>query len=83
MQRRPTFAAQQERSLRLGERCRLAKLRAPLLVGFGFVTYAIVPVLPFALLLAVIGCTVARFERRTVLAFVTMVLVAIVRFATL
>ena len=62
---------------------RLAKLRAPLLVGFGFVTYAIVPVLPFALLLAVIGCTVARFERRTVLAFVTMVLVAIVRFATL
>ena len=62
---------------------RLAKLRAPLLVGFGFVTYAIVPVLPFALLLAVIGCTVARFERRTVLAFVAMVLVAVVRFATL
>jgi hypothetical protein len=61
----------------------LAKLRAPALVGFGIVTYAVVPVLPFALLLAIIGCTTARFDRRTVLAFVAMVLVTIIRFATL
>lgn len=62
---------------------RLAKLRAPVLVTFGIVTYAIVPVLPFAVLLAVIGSTVAHGDRRTVMALTVMVIVTIVRFLTL
>ena len=61
----------------------LARLRAPILVAFGIVTYAVVPVLPFALLLAIIGCTVARFDRRTVIAFAAMVVITIARFITL
>ena len=62
---------------------RLAALRAPALVIFGIVTYAVVPVLPFALLLAMIGSTIAFFERRAVTAFAVMVLISVIRFLTL
>ena len=62
---------------------RLAKLRAPVLVTFGIVTYAIVPVLPFAVLLALIGSVIARGDRRTVVALAFMVAVTTVRFLTL
>jgi hypothetical protein len=62
---------------------RLARWRAPLVIGFGIVTYAVVPVLPFALLLALIGATIARFDRRVMIGFAVMIAVVLVRAATL
>lgn len=61
----------------------LARLRIPALLIFGLVTYSVVPVLTFALILAVMGAAAARFDRRAVTAMFAMVVIAILRFATL
>lgn len=61
----------------------LARLRLPMLVLFGLVTYSIVPVLAFAALLSVISLTIADFNRRAVVALAVMMVIAAIRFATL
>jgi hypothetical protein len=65
------------------DRSRLARLRVPALGLFGLVTYGMVPVLSFAMLLALMGSVVARFERRSVAILALMVTVAVVRFVAL
>lgn len=61
----------------------LSKIRGLSLIVFGIVTYAFVPVLPFALILAVIGVVVTRFDRRVAFGLGIMVAVTVVRFLTL
>jgi hypothetical protein len=61
----------------------LALLRLPSLVLFGVVTYGMVPVLPFALLLALFAMTVARWRGRALWVLPTFMVVIAIRVATL
>jgi hypothetical protein len=61
----------------------LAALRLPALVLFGVVTYSVVPVLPFAALLATLAMVVARWRREVMWVFPVMVLVTAIRAAFL
>jgi len=62
---------------------RLARLRLPSLVLFGVVTYGLVPVLPFALLLALFAMTVARWRREVMWVLPAFMIVIAIRVATL
>jgi hypothetical protein len=61
----------------------LAKLRLPSIVVFGLMTYAVVPVLPFAALLATLAMVTARWRTQVMWVFPVMVLSSIVRLVTL
>ena len=58
---------------------RLARLRLPSIVMFGLVTYAVVPVVPFAALLAMLAMVVGRWRREVLWVFPAMVLVSVGR----
>ena len=58
---------------------RLAVLRLPSLVLFAVVTYSVVPVLPFAALLALLAMTTARWRREALWAFPVIVVVPVIR----
>lgn len=60
-----------------------AVLRLPSLVLFGVVTYGTVPVLPFALLLALFAMTVARWKPQVLWVLPTFMIVIVIRVATL
>jgi hypothetical protein len=60
-----------------------ARLRLPSLVLFGVVTYGLVPVLPFALLLALFAMTVAGWRREVMWVLPTFMVVIAIRAATL
>ncbi len=60
-----------------------ARLRLPSIVTFGLVTYAVVPVLGFAALLATLATVVARWQRSAAWVFPVMVAAALVRVVTL
>lgn len=62
---------------------RLALLRLPSLVLFGVVTYGVVPVLPFAVLLALFAMTVARWRRGVLWVLPAFMVVIAIRVATL
>lgn len=62
---------------------RLACGRLPSIVAFGVVTYGIVPVLPFAALLAVLAMAVAHWRHEALWIFPVLTLVATARLATL
>lgn len=62
---------------------RLAALRLPSVVLFGVMTYAVVPVVPFAALLAVLTMIVARWRREVMWVFPVLVLVSVARLALL
>ena len=61
----------------------LTVLRLPSLVLFGVVTYGTVPVLPFAVLLAVFAMTVARWRRQVLWVLPAFMVVIAIRVATL
>ncbi|PKH44114.1 hypothetical protein SAMN05192575_102129 [Nocardioides alpinus] len=67
----------------VSDRSRLARLRLPSLVLFGVVTYGVVPVLPFALLLALFAMTVAGWRRDVMWVLPTFMIVIAIRVATL
>lgn len=58
---------------------RLAALRLPSIVLFAVVTYAVVPVVPFAALLALLAMTAARWRSDVMWIFPVMVLVSVIR----
>lgn len=58
---------------------KLAALRLPSIVLFAVVTYSVVPVLPFAALLAVLAITAAGWRREVMWAFPVMVIVSVIR----
>lgn len=60
-----------------------ALLRLPSLVLFGVVTYGMVPVLPFAVLLALFAMTVARWRRGVLWVLPAFMVVIAIRVATL
>lgn len=62
---------------------RLARLRIPSVVGFAVLTYGVVPVLPFAALLAVLTMVASRWRREVSWVFPVVFLVASVRLVTL
>lgn len=62
---------------------KLARLRLPSVVFFGVVTYGVVPVLPFAALLALLSMSVARWRPEIMWVFPAMVLIAATRLAVL
>lgn len=62
---------------------RLASLRLPSVVLFGVVTYAVVPVVPFAGLLALLAMTTARWRRSVLWVLPVLMLVSTTRLATL
>ena len=61
----------------------MERLRLPSLALFGVVTYGVVPVLPFAVLLAVFAMTTARWRREALWVLPTFMIVIAVRVATL
>lgn len=61
---------------------RLAALRLPSIVLFGVVTYGVVPVIPFAALLAMLTMIVARWRSEVMWVFPVIVLVSVVRLVT-
>ena len=63
----------------LPDSSRLAVLRLPSVVLFGVVTYAVVPVLPFAALLALLAMVVARWRPDVMWVFPALVLVSVIR----
>jgi hypothetical protein len=62
---------------------RLASLRLPSVVLFGVVTYAVVPVVPFAGLLAMLAMTTAKWRRSALWVLPVLLLVSTTRLATL
>lgn len=58
---------------------RLAAFRLPSVVLFAVVTYAVVPVVPFAALLALLAMSAARWRRDVMWIFPVMVLVSVIR----
>lgn len=60
-----------------------ARLRLPSLALFGVVTYGVVPVLPFAVLLALFAMTTARWRRGAMWVLPVFMIVIAVRVATL
>lgn len=62
---------------------RLAALRLPSLALFGVMTYAVVPVIPFAALLGLLALVVARWRWGVMWVFPLMVIVSISRFLVL
>lgn len=62
---------------------RLAVLRLPSVVLFGAMTYSVVPVVPFAALLAMLTIIVARWKRGAMWVFPVLVLISVVRLALL
>lgn len=62
---------------------RLARLRLPAVVMFAVATYAVVPVMPFAALLALLAMTTARWRRGTLWVFPVLMFVSATRLATL
>jgi hypothetical protein len=62
---------------------RIASLRLPSVVLFGVVTYAVVPVVPFAGLLALLTMTTARWRRSSLWVLPVLLLVSTTRLATL
>ena len=63
------------------EDSRLASLRLPSVAVFGVTTYAVVPVLPFAALLAVLSIAAARWRREVMWIFPLLVLASAARLA--
>lgn len=59
----------------------VARLRLPTLVVFGVMTYAVVPVVPFALLLSLLALVTARWDQRWLWVIPLMVLVSVARLA--
>jgi hypothetical protein len=62
---------------------RLARLRLPSVVLFAVATYAVVPVMPFAALLALLSMTTARWRRGTLWVFPVLMFVSATRLAIL
>ncbi len=67
----------------LPDTSKLAALRLPSILLFGVVTYAVVPVFPFAALLATLAIVVARWRREVMWVFPVMVLTTAIRVAFL
>jgi len=65
------------------EGSRLASIRSWTLIVFGVITYAIVPVLPFVLLLALLSGAIVDFERRTMIGFGVLIAITVLRVLTL
>lgn len=65
------------------DRSRLSVLRIPSIVGFAAVTYALVPVVLFAMLLALLAMSAARWRYNVLWVLPVVVLVSVVRVATL
>lgn len=61
----------------------LARVRLPSVVLFAVVTYAVVPVMPFAALLSLLAMTTARWQRGTLWVFPVLMFVSATRLATL
>jgi hypothetical protein len=66
-----------------GDHRRVAALRLPSLVAFAVLTYAVVPVLLFAALLAVLAMATAQWRADVLWVFPVFVLVPLVRTLTL
>jgi hypothetical protein len=67
----------------VGDSNRLARLRLPSIVVFAVATYAVVPVFLFAMLLAVLELTTARWRRGAMWIVPVMVFVSIARFVAI
>ncbi|TGN66187.1 hypothetical protein EXE59_21190 [Nocardioides eburneiflavus] len=61
----------------------LARVRLPSVVLFAVVTYAVVPVMPFAALLSLLAMTAARWQRGTLWVLPVLMFVSATRLATL